>query len=98
MRKQNVKQAIENSELETARDALRRSIARWTDKSDRVETAIPGLILAQRKEPSEPVNILFEPRVCVIAQGVKRVMLGDDSYVYDAHHFSCPRPWICPPS
>lgn len=87
MRKQNVKQAIENSELETARDALRRSIARWTDKSDRVETAIPGLILAQRKEPSEPVNILFEPRVCVIAQGVKRVMLGDDSYVYDAHHF-----------
>jgi AraC-like DNA-binding protein len=87
MRKQSVKQAFDNRELETARDALGKSIARWTDKSDRVVTAIPGLILARRQEPSEPLSILYEPRVCIIAQGAKRVMLGDDSYVYDAHHF-----------
>jgi hypothetical protein len=52
-------------------------------KSDRVETAIPGLILARRDEPSEPINILYEPRICVIAQGAKRVQLGDDACVYD---------------
>ncbi|MDA8162184.1 MAG: AraC family transcriptional regulator [Desulfobacteraceae bacterium] len=73
--------------MEVAFEALRKSIARWTDKSDRVETAIPELILARRNEPSEPVSIMYEPRVCMIAQGAKRVQLGDDAYVYDAHHF-----------
>jgi len=45
------------------------------------------LILARRVQPSEPISILYEPRICVIAQGAKRVQLGDDAYVYDAHHF-----------
>ena len=87
MRKQSREQAIGNKETEAALDTMRKSIARWTDNSDRVETAIPGLILARRVEPSEPINMLYEPRVCVIAQGAKRVQLGDDAYVYDAHHF-----------
>ena len=30
---------------------------------------------------------MYEPRICVIAQGAKRVLLGDDTYVYDPHHF-----------
>jgi AraC-like DNA-binding protein len=30
---------------------------------------------------------MYEPSICVIAQGAKRVLLGDDTYVYDAHHF-----------
>ena len=87
MRKQVVKQVFENTEMEGALDTLGKIIARWTDKSDRVVTAIPGLILARRDEPSEPISILYEPRICVIAQGAKRVQLGDDAYVYDAHHF-----------
>ncbi len=87
MRKRTHKQVIGNTELEGALETLGNSIARWTDKSDRVETAIPGLILARRDKPSEPVSILYEPRICVIAQGAKRVQLGDDAYVYDAHHF-----------
>ena len=87
MRKQAVKQTLEINEMEVALEALCRSIARWTDKSDRVVTAIPGLILARRVEPTKPMSIMYEPRICVIAQGAKRVQLGDDAYVYDAHHF-----------
>jgi len=87
MRKRTHKQVIGNTELEGALETLGKSIARWTDKSDRLETAIPGLILARRDNPSEPVSILYEPRICVIAQGAKRVLLGDDTYVYDAQHF-----------
>jgi AraC-like DNA-binding protein len=87
MRKLTNKQRIGNAELEGALETLGKTIARLTDKSDRVETAIPGLILARRDEPSEPISILYEPRICVIAQGAKRVQLGDDAYVYDAHHF-----------
>jgi AraC-like DNA-binding protein len=87
MRKQAVKQMFENTEMDVALEALGKSIARWTDKSDRVETAIPGLTLYRRDEPSQPTSIMYEPRICVVAQGAKRVLLGDDTYVYDAHHY-----------
>ena len=87
MRKQADKKVFENPEMEGALEALGKSIARWTDKSDRVVTAIPGLTLYRRDEPSEPMSIMYEPRICVVAQGAKRVLLGDDTYVYDAHHF-----------
>ncbi len=87
MRKQTVKHVIDNNELNNARKVLGKSIARWTDKSDSVVTAIPGLLLFRQDEPSKPTSLMYEPRVCVIAQGAKRVMLGDDTYVYDAQHF-----------
>jgi AraC-like DNA-binding protein len=87
MRKQSVKQENENNGMENELEALGRSIARWTDKSDRVATTIPGLTLYRRDKPSEPTGIMYEPRICVIAQGAKRVMLGDDTFVYDEQHF-----------
>ena len=30
---------------------------------------------------------MYEPSICVIVQGAKRVILGDDTYVYDAQHY-----------
>jgi len=87
MRKQAVKQAIENNSREVALEALGASIARWTEKGDQLETAIPGLSLWQRIEPTQPASGMYELSICLIAQGAKRVLLGDDTYVYDAHHF-----------
>jgi AraC-like DNA-binding protein len=87
MKKQTITRVAENGEMETAIESLRRSIARWTDKSERVETAVPGLTLYQRAEPTQPASAMYEPSVCVVAQGAKRVMLGDDVFVYDQKHF-----------
>ena len=87
MRKQTVKQALENNSMEGALEALRQSIARWTDKGDQPVTAIPGLSLWRRIEPTQPASGMYELSICLIAQGAKRVLLGDDTYVYDAHHF-----------
>ncbi len=87
MPKQAVRRALENNSMEVALGALGKSIARWTDKGDRYETGIPGLSLHQRSEPSPPVSIMYEPRICMIAQGAKRVLLGDETYVYDPQHF-----------
>jgi AraC-like DNA-binding protein len=87
MRKQGMNQTLENEDMDVALETLGTSLARLTGKSDRIVTAIPGLILARLEKPSEPVSIMFEPRVCMIAQGAKRVQLGDDAYVYDPHHF-----------
>jgi AraC-like DNA-binding protein len=87
MRKQAKKAVIENNEREVALDALGKSIARWTDKGDQPTSAIPGLSLFQRIAPTPPASFMFEPRICVIAQGAKRVLLGDETYVYDPQHF-----------
>ena len=54
MIKPSMKQKNDNNGMEKALEALGKSIARWTDKSGRVETAIPGLTLYRRNEPSEP--------------------------------------------
>jgi AraC-like DNA-binding protein len=87
MQKQAVKRAFENSSMEVALAALGKSIARWADKHDRLMTAIPGLSLFRRDEPTQPISGMYEPSICLIAQGAKRVLLGDDTYVYDTHHF-----------
>lgn len=73
--------------LEGAIDVLTRGIARWTDKVERKETAVPGLSLFRREEPTAPSSGMYEPSVCMVAQGAKRVILGDDTYVYDAQHY-----------
>ena len=87
MRKQTVDQAFESNSMGIALEALGKSIARWTDNGDQLVTAIPGLSLYRRDEPTQPMTGMYEPSICLIAQGAKRVLLGDDTYVYDAHHF-----------
>jgi AraC-like DNA-binding protein len=87
MRKQAVNQAFENNSMEVELEGLRKSIARWTAESGPVVTAISALTLSRRDAPTEPMSHMYEPSICMIAQGAKRVLLGDDTYVYDVHHF-----------
>lgn len=76
-----------NSNLDGAAAALGESIARWTEKGQLPTTAVPGLSLFRREEPTGPISGMYEPSVCLVAQGAKRVLLGDDTYVYDARHY-----------
>ena len=87
MSQQAAKPMLENNTMEVELEALAASIARWTEKGDHIETAIPGLALYRREEPTPPTSGLYEPSICWAVQGAKRVVLGDDTYVYDAHHF-----------
>lgn len=80
-------QSAEDDRLESAIAALGRGIARWTETGERHATAIPGLSLFRLEEPTEPVSGLYEPSICMVTQGAKRVLLGDEAYVYDAHHY-----------
>jgi AraC-like DNA-binding protein len=87
MRKHAVNQAFENNSMEVALEALGKSIARWTAEGGRLVTAISALSLSRRDAPTEPMSYMYEPSICLIAQGAKRVLLGDEAYVYDAHHY-----------
>lgn len=73
--------------MEVANKALARRIARWTEQGELQDTAIAGLALFRREAPTEPVGSLYEPSVCLVAQGAKRVLLGEESYLYDANHY-----------
>jgi len=68
-------------------DVLSQRIAEWTEQREKYATAVPGLSLFRREEPTEPVSGIYEPSICLAVQGAKRVILGEDSYVYDAHHY-----------
>lgn len=48
------------------------------------ETSIPGLQFIRFSKISEPVYTVYEPSLCVVAQGSKLVMLGKESYQYDS--------------
>lgn len=50
-------------------------------------TAIPRLSLIRAARPGEPLVLLHQPALCVVAQGKKRVHLADEVYVYDASRF-----------
>ncbi len=76
-----------DSNLDIALADLKKCIARWTDHGERFTTAIPGLGLFRRTAPSDPVTGMYEPSLCLVAQGAKRVQLGDDTYIYDAHNY-----------
>ena len=50
-------------------------------------TAIPGLTLYRADQPNRPMNTIYRPTLCVIAQGRKRVVLGERIIEYDASKY-----------
>jgi AraC-like DNA-binding protein len=71
---------------QAGRDELVERIARAVGGDGAVEA--PGrLSLLRRSSPTPKDHGVSSPAVCVIAQGSKEVLLGDDCYRYDADHY-----------
>jgi AraC-like DNA-binding protein len=66
---------------------LAERIARWTEGKNRLDTRIPGLNLHRWEAPTEPTSYMLAPSICLIGQGRKRLFLGEETYIYDAHRF-----------
>ena len=60
---------------------------RWTGEDGTHATAIDGLTLYRYSITSESVQTVYEPSLCVVAQGRKRVILGDETHTYDPARF-----------
>lgn len=78
---------IEDDGFAESIESLNKGIARWTEHGELHVTAISGLSLFRRDQPTEPISGMYEPSVCLVAQGAKRVILGDDTFVYDPYHY-----------
>lgn len=68
------------------RKELAEAILRALPRDGRIEMQ-PGLTLFRVSAPTEPVYGVSESCFCVIAQGAKHVMLGEDRFRYDPNHY-----------
>jgi AraC-like DNA-binding protein len=68
------------------REELADRVARAVSEDGAVE-APGGLRLLRRSSPTPKDHGVSSPAFCVIAQGSKEVLLGDDCYRYDAHRY-----------
>lgn len=81
-------QAMEKDSLETVLATLASRIDRWVESDDEpFATPVRELKLFRRTAPSEPMSCLYDPGIALIVQGGKRVLLGEDTYTYDAGRF-----------
>lgn len=65
---------------------LAERIARALPRDGTIE-AQPGLHFRRYSWPTEPVHVFAEAAFCVIAQGSKAIMLGEDTFRYDPAHY-----------
>ncbi|MCD6552073.1 AraC family transcriptional regulator, partial [Thermotoga sp.] len=52
-----------------------------------VVNPVPGLTVSRRESPTEPNSYMLPPGICIAVQGAKRVLLGEEYYVYDVNNF-----------
>src|SRR3954466_14248556 len=59
------------------------AIERQTTADDVYPTAVPALGLSRFSAPSDLAALVYEPCLCVVAQGAKEVLLGNETYRLD---------------
>lgn len=62
-------------------------IERYASGEGISETAVPRVALFRSTVPTEPTPAVYEPAVCLVAQGSKRVTVGRTDLVYDPAKF-----------
>jgi len=83
------------NKTETRRDAQRVTANREelterinrTVSEDGAKEVLPGFFLARSSRPSQSLNTVYQPAFCLIAQGRKRALLGEEVFRYDPGHY-----------
>lgn len=73
--------------VEMLRTELARKIAFLTSATEPRVVIEPGILLARQVAPSAPCMNTYEPSVIIVAQGAKRVDLGNREFVYDRSRY-----------
>jgi len=75
-----------DGQVAATRSRLAEHISRWARQSGHMPSEVPGMIFFRYDEPTQPKSAMYDPSICLVAQGAKRVRLGDEEYVYDENH------------
>ena len=80
-------QAIRNAgRIETAREEIVERMSRLLPEDGRINL-FSDLLLIRSSVPAEPVQSLFQPSFCFVAQGRKRASVGGEVFLYDPFHY-----------
>lgn len=69
------------------KEELAQVIERFAKQDGTHETLIPALRFIRASRASEPVYSVYEPSLCVVVQGSKLVLLGQERYRYDPNSY-----------
>jgi AraC-like DNA-binding protein len=50
-------------------------------------TPVPGVSVSRADSPSQPLASVYEPSICIVLQGRKRAVVGDEIYTYDPFNY-----------
>jgi AraC-like DNA-binding protein len=78
---------MENAALARQREELAAIISRHCPGDGTVDTVIPGLKLFRGSNTEVPTCAILTSVFAMMAQGAKRITVGDDTYDYDARHY-----------
>src|SRR5450830_674581 len=82
--KKEIEMSEADKKLSVARAELSTLIARQAPIVGNFSTLIEGVTLYRRVAPTAPVSGFYAPSMGFIAQGLKRVTLGEQTYYCDA--------------
>ncbi|WP_025691324.1 AraC family transcriptional regulator [Paenibacillus zanthoxyli] len=73
----------ESLRMEQALQQLALLIRRHAPSNGTHQTSVPSLALMHTTQLSEPLESVYKPSICVVAQGAKTATLADETYRYD---------------
>ena len=76
----------EQQRMQSIREELVERMARALPEDGALE-AFPGFFLARLSKPAESVQAVYQPAFCLVAQGGKQVLLGEELFRYDPGHY-----------
>ena len=81
-------QATEHKQqrIQSIREELVERMARALPEDGSLE-AVPGFFLARLSKPAQSVQAVYKPAFCLVAQGGKHVLLGEELFHYDPGHY-----------
>lgn len=73
----------DSQRMEQALQQMKLLISRHAPSGGIYQTAVPSLSLMRAVRLSEPLESVYKPSICVVAQGAKIAALADETYRYD---------------
>jgi len=80
-------EAVRNARrIETAREEIVERMSRLLPEDGKIDV-LSGLVLIRSSVPAEPVQSIYQPAFCFVAQGRKRASVGGEVFLYDPFHY-----------
>src|SRR6476620_2870701 len=85
-KKMNANDENQATRMQADREELAARIAKATPRDGRFEVR-PGVFFNRLSTPRQPAHGIVPPSFCVIAQGSKDILLGEERFHYDPAHY-----------